>query len=517
MATTIKDSVPGISTESDAGKQNPRRTDAVGVEIPVIVHASRNSVTSREIARPQPPVHEETRTVIVFPQGAVVRLTAPMTAGELVVLNNQRSGADVLCRVVSVKAQPGIQNYVDLEFTQRAPGFWGDCFPSEQTSSIPAIEFALPQSGGSFAPSLNKPAPPQLAPVTLAPAVPVVLPAVSSAPAAPMAPAPVHAPQATPAVSFSTLPAMRPEPESPAAASVTPKAPEASGSGLSLGLTRPAEQPQPWARSFESSAPTESAASGSPKMILMAVAAVVLLGAIGGGVVMLRKGSPASTTSRPAAPTQTAAQSLPASAVISPASSVVPQREAAAAPVAPLRPSEPVVSEPEAAPKSTALPKQPSRNAVARVVGKLSAPVAKKAALASSTEAPPVLPASAAAGPVGTGLLLSSDPNSGPVSPATLARNTTLLGGRVLEPKVISTSSPTYPPQATLQRVQGDVVVDALVDEKGRVTSAKAVSGSPLLQQAAVNAVRTWKYEPARLDGEAVAAHLQVKISFRLP
>jgi protein TonB len=87
----------------------------------------------------------------------------------------------------------------------------------------------------------------------------------------------------------------------------------------------------------------------------------------------------------------------------------------------------------------------------------------------------------------------------------------------VLQPKLISASPPTYPRQATLQRVQGDVVVDALVDVKGRITDAKAISGSPLLQQAAINAVRLWRYEPARLDGEPVAAHMQVQISFHLP
>jgi len=67
-----------------------------------------------------------------------------------------------------------------------------------------------------------------------------------------------------------------------------------------------------------------------------------------------------------------------------------------------------------------------------------------------------------------------------------------------------------------LQRVQGDVIVDALVDERGRVTEAKAISGPPILRQAAINTVRQWKYEPARLDGEPVAAHMQVQISFHL-
>ena len=94
--------------------------------------------SGRGLSKTPPPVREETRTVIVFSQGAVVRLSATVSVGEMVVLTNQQTGADVLCRVGAVKTQPGIQNYVDLEFTQRAPGFWGGASaadPSARTES----------------------------------------------------------------------------------------------------------------------------------------------------------------------------------------------------------------------------------------------------------------------------------------------------------------------------------------------------------------------------------------------
>ena len=60
------------------------------------------------------------------------------------------------------------------------------------------------------------------------------------------------------------------------------------------------------------------------------------------------------------------------------------------------------------------------------------------------------------------------------------------------------------------------MVVDALIDTTGNVTTAKVISGPVLLQQAAVETVRHWKYEPARLDGQAVAMHLTVTVRFRL-
>jgi protein TonB len=64
--------------------------------------------------------------------------------------------------------------------------------------------------------------------------------------------------------------------------------------------------------------------------------------------------------------------------------------------------------------------------------------------------------------------------------------------------------------------VGGDVTLDALIDETGRVTRVKIISGSDLLQEAAAAAVRQWKYKPATLDGNAVPMHLTVTVKFRL-
>jgi protein TonB len=64
--------------------------------------------------------------------------------------------------------------------------------------------------------------------------------------------------------------------------------------------------------------------------------------------------------------------------------------------------------------------------------------------------------------------------------------------------------------------VEGDVTLDALIDETGRVTRIKTISGPILLQDAAAAAVRQWKYEPATLDGKAVPIHLTVTVKFRI-
>jgi protein TonB len=60
----------------------------------------------------------------------------------------------------------------------------------------------------------------------------------------------------------------------------------------------------------------------------------------------------------------------------------------------------------------------------------------------------------------------------------------------------------------------GDVTLDALIDTDGNVMDVKTLSGPALLQQAARDAVRLWKYAPARLDGRPVPMHLTVTVKF---
>jgi TonB family protein len=83
------------------------------------------------------------------------------------------------------------------------------------------------------------------------------------------------------------------------------------------------------------------------------------------------------------------------------------------------------------------------------------------------------------------------------------------------QPISVSAVLPGYPLLAKNQHVEGDVQVDAVIDVDGRVTAAKAVSGPPLLQQVAVDALRQWKYRPATRNGKPVPMHLSVTIRFR--
>jgi TonB family protein len=73
-----------------------------------------------------------------------------------------------------------------------------------------------------------------------------------------------------------------------------------------------------------------------------------------------------------------------------------------------------------------------------------------------------------------------------------------------------------YPPQARAAGQHGTVVLEVLVATNGTVKDLKVVSGPPMLRQAAMDAVRRWKYQPFKLNGKAIAAQTQVQVDFKL-
>jgi protein TonB len=109
---------------------------------------------------------------------------------------------------------------------------------------------------------------------------------------------------------------------------------------------------------------------------------------------------------------------------------------------------------------------------------------------------------------LGTGLAVTSKP-AAPAAPGP-------VGGDVKQAKLISSVPPVYPALAKAQHVSGSVTIDALIDATGRVTSTKIISGPTLLHQAAIEALRQWKYQPATLNGQPVPMHLNVTLQFRL-
>lgn len=90
------------------------------------------------------------------------------------------------------------------------------------------------------------------------------------------------------------------------------------------------------------------------------------------------------------------------------------------------------------------------------------------------------------------------------------------VGGRVRPPKAILQVQPTYPVLARQARIQGQVQIDAVLDEQGNVIEMKIVSGPPLLYQAALDALKRWKYEPTYLNDQPIAVQMIVNVTFVL-
>jgi protein TonB len=83
--------------------------------------------------------------------------------------------------------------------------------------------------------------------------------------------------------------------------------------------------------------------------------------------------------------------------------------------------------------------------------------------------------------------------------------------------RLLKRVAPSYPLEAMQQRIEGTVRLHAVIGEDGRVLSLEPVSGPPLLVEAAVIAVRQWRYGPTLFDGHRVQVYDDVRLVFRLP
>lgn len=91
------------------------------------------------------------------------------------------------------------------------------------------------------------------------------------------------------------------------------------------------------------------------------------------------------------------------------------------------------------------------------------------------------------------------------------------VGGNIPEPRRLSHVPPAYPDSARQARIQGVVVLEAMIGPTGQVEDVKVVRGvHPLIDQAAIDAVRQWVYAPTLLDGKPVPVIMTVTVNFRL-
>jgi protein TonB len=86
----------------------------------------------------------------------------------------------------------------------------------------------------------------------------------------------------------------------------------------------------------------------------------------------------------------------------------------------------------------------------------------------------------------------------------------------VAEALLVKKVNPDYPKDARKQRIQGVVALRVRINTTGDVTDATLISGHPALAQAAIDAVKQWKYKPSLLNGQPAEVETQVVVNFTL-
>jgi len=98
--------------------------------------------------------------------------------------------------------------------------------------------------------------------------------------------------------------------------------------------------------------------------------------------------------------------------------------------------------------------------------------------------------------------------------PPTISR--AIRTSSMLEGNLIRRVQPVYPPLARTAHIQGPVVVYALISKAGTMENVRAISGHPMLVQAALEAVSQWRYRPYILNSEPIEVETQITVNFYL-
>jgi protein TonB len=554
------------------------RADAVSLDVPIKVHGTRVSEAARGAVPQTEPFEETTSTMIVFPQGAVVKMVTAVVGGQMVVLTNLKSGHDAICRIVKVRPYAQAHSYVEIEFTHRQPGYWGVYFPSDSTAdasptvpfaggsshAAPAVSVEMKIEKGRDADSDEKfwelaghslPKPTAASGIASVPAA--ALPSLSTT-------APLNAP--TPiAISPSAIRPGRPESafapigsqeDVQAAASATNSAGADTGLATETSeslavaaegghaLSQPAHV-APFGRFVAASNLKTGAAEGvhdvatshsetrkNPTWLPMLLGiAALLITVVGGGLFyyfgpftngVSESAATAPTPSRSAPLNPAPASQVAAANTATPAVAVVaadvPVRATDAAPAKLNKAPVQEAAQPAAPVQEAAQPADPVRVKSAVKVpdmfGALNAhPVSpRRASDLAGTQSAPAIDA--------TGASIDGGPMKGltsaiaPPSPFGGGSASPHLASELKPPRLVSSVLPIYPALARQMGVQGDVVVQVSINKSGNVSTMNVVSGPPMLRQAALDALRRWKYDPSVLDGQPVATQMTVRISF---
>lgn len=103
-----------------------------------------------------------------------------------------------------------------------------------------------------------------------------------------------------------------------------------------------------------------------------------------------------------------------------------------------------------------------------------------------------------------------------PPPPPAAPRGPVRIGGQIKMPALVHRVEPVYPQLALSAQLEGIVILEAIVDEEGRVTTVKVLRSNGVLDRPAMDAVRQWRYSPVILNGRPEKFILTVVVSFTL-
>lgn len=325
----------------------------------------------------------------------------------------------------------------------------------------------------------------------------------------------------------------KPKPEAPAERSrpaVKPAAPAPAPKAAS----KPAERPEPKPVPAEKEAAviaatslfgdvTEAKSRRGPSPLLLAVAGVAVLAAA--GFFILKPKKAAEPEPGLMAPQTVVQKAEPEPAPVEEAPAPKPEP----APAKPKPKPQAKKEEPAAVGLEAVTPASITPPAPAPQTSALAGDAARTAATADDKAVPPAVPPAANAQEPPA----STDPGSGDGAPATGAAGAPAetpaappvkegdlieLGAVTELPQIVKSVDPVYPSAAQRLGVGGSITVNALIDEKGSVIDTAILRGikdDPGLARAAENAVKKWKFQPARKNGVAVKVWKSFVISFK--
>ena len=178
-------------------------------------------------------------------------------------------------------------------------------------------------------------------------------------------------------------------------------------------------------------------------------------------------------------------------------------------------------------------PPPPAAQAVTKIIrqtdvldnGRLRTPsrIPKKVEMIKEEEAPPPMASGVVGGVPGgvpggqlNGVIGGIVNSSANIPVATLVPKRIRVSQGVIQGQCIRKVEPTYPKIALHARIQGQVLLKAVIDKNGEVTELQVVGGHPMLIPAALEAVKQWRYRPYLLNGEPVEVETTITVTFSI-